>query len=401
MKKLFLLFFLLAAIQYTTYAQSPEMMSYQAVIRNSSGGLVANQTVGMQFSILSGSITGSAVYVETQTAMTNQNGLVSLEIGSGTVVSGSFSAIDWSTGLYFIKVETDPSGGTSYTISGTTQLLSVPYAFYADIADSVLNETDPSFAGSPAAGITSGDISNWNANDSINLSTVLSNGNDGNGNAIENVSKISVGSAAVNSSASLEINTTDGAFLLPRLTTAQRDLLTPVVGMMIYNTDSSKFQGYTMTSGSGGSTTMQSDFSSISGSTCISDGPLAFTPSVSGNLTQIQFYVADPDTAALKVTLDYCGAQTFLGYSDTIIVDSGYHTWTFVTPIPVSAGTTYYVSSDNSRNCLGVYWASGVDNAQIGSVDNLFICTDQTLDPACVITITGTATLVGNWVDLH
>jgi hypothetical protein len=112
-------------------AQSPDKMSYQAVIRNSSNKLVTNTAVGMKISILQTTATGTAVYVETQKPTTNINGLVSIEIGSGTVVSGTFANIDWSKGPYFIKTETDPNGGTSYTISGTSQLLSVPYALYA------------------------------------------------------------------------------------------------------------------------------------------------------------------------------------------------------------------------------------------------------------------------------
>ena len=124
---LFTFIFLLSSV----YAQTPEKMSYQAVIRNNSNALVVNQMVGMRISILKGSVTGNAVYIETQTPTTNANGLVSIEIGSGTIVSGTFSSIDWSFGNYFIKTETDPSGGNVYTISGTSQLLSVPFALYA------------------------------------------------------------------------------------------------------------------------------------------------------------------------------------------------------------------------------------------------------------------------------
>ena len=112
----------------SSFAQAPEKMSYQAVIRGANNALVTNQQVGMQISILQGS---TAVYEETQTPTSNTNGLVSLEIGTGTVISGSFTAIDWSADTYFIKTETDPTGGTNYTITGTSQLLSVPYALYA------------------------------------------------------------------------------------------------------------------------------------------------------------------------------------------------------------------------------------------------------------------------------
>ena len=112
----------------SSFAQAPEKMSYQAVIRGANNALVTNQQVGMQISILQGS---TAVYEETHTPTSNTNGLVSLEIGTGTVISGSFTAIDWSADTYFIKTETDPTGGTNYTITGTNQLLSVPFALYA------------------------------------------------------------------------------------------------------------------------------------------------------------------------------------------------------------------------------------------------------------------------------
>jgi hypothetical protein len=124
---IFLSFFL----TFTVFSQSPDKMSYQAVIRDNGNKLLSNTAVGMRISILQYSATGSTVYVETQKPTTNFNGLAGIEIGSGTVVSGSFATIDWSKGPYFIKTETDPNGGTNYTITGTSQLLSVPYALYA------------------------------------------------------------------------------------------------------------------------------------------------------------------------------------------------------------------------------------------------------------------------------
>jgi uncharacterized protein (TIGR02145 family) len=126
-------FILVLAIAFTLagLSQVPEKMSYQAVVRNANGELVKSSTVGMKISILQGSISGTAVYVETQNASTNANGLVTIEIGGGTSVTGTFGGIDWSAGLYFIKTETDPTGGTNYNITGTSQLLSVPYALYS------------------------------------------------------------------------------------------------------------------------------------------------------------------------------------------------------------------------------------------------------------------------------
>jgi hypothetical protein len=121
---------LLAAIQ-TAIAQAPQKMSYQAVVRTSANELVTSKQVGMRLSILQGTATGSSVYIETQTPTTNANGLVTLEIGGGTLVSGTMAGINWATGNYFIKTETDPTGGSNYTISGASQLLSVPYALFA------------------------------------------------------------------------------------------------------------------------------------------------------------------------------------------------------------------------------------------------------------------------------
>ena len=134
MKNLYPLLILLF-LSLSTYAQSPEKMSYQAVVRDANNTLVSNQTVGMQISILQSTISGTVVYTETHSVDTNINGLVSLEIGNGNS-SDNFSEIDWSAGPYFIKTETDPTGGSSYTITGTSQLMSVPFALYATTSGS-------------------------------------------------------------------------------------------------------------------------------------------------------------------------------------------------------------------------------------------------------------------------
>jgi hypothetical protein len=134
------LYTLLTAIIITSsaFAQAPEKMSYQAVVRDGSDALVSSTSVGMQISILQGTSSGTAIYVETQTPMSNANGLVSIEIGGGTLVSGDFTTIDWANGPYFVKTETDPLGGATYTITGTSQLLSVPYALHAKTAESII-----------------------------------------------------------------------------------------------------------------------------------------------------------------------------------------------------------------------------------------------------------------------
>jgi hypothetical protein len=112
-------------------AQAPQKMSYQAVIRNNNNALLTSTTVGMKISVLQGSSAGIPVFVETHTQSTNANGLVSLQIGTGTIITGTFSGINWAAGPYFIKTETDPTGGTDYTIAGTNELMSVPYALFS------------------------------------------------------------------------------------------------------------------------------------------------------------------------------------------------------------------------------------------------------------------------------
>lgn len=114
-------------------AQAPQKVSYQAVIRNSSDQLITNQQVGMKISIFQGMPDGTADYIETHTPTTNANGLVSIEIGGGSVISGNFSSISWDSGPYFLKTETAIAPPlTTYTITGSSEILSVPFALYAN-----------------------------------------------------------------------------------------------------------------------------------------------------------------------------------------------------------------------------------------------------------------------------
>ncbi|HOZ51249.1 MAG TPA: tail fiber domain-containing protein [Chitinophagaceae bacterium] len=113
------------------FAQAPDKFSYQAIIRNAANALVSDQNVTTKLSILQGSTIGSSVYTETHSGVTNSSALLNLTIGNGNVVSGNFSTINWANGPYFIKTETDPMGGTNYTVIAISQLQSVPYALYA------------------------------------------------------------------------------------------------------------------------------------------------------------------------------------------------------------------------------------------------------------------------------
>jgi hypothetical protein len=115
--------------------QAPERMSFQSVVRDAAGLLVENRPVGMRISILRYAPNGPVVYGETHQVSTNFHGLASFQIGEGTAQAGQLGAIDWSEGPYFLRTEADPDGGTAYSITGVSQLLSVPYALHANTAD--------------------------------------------------------------------------------------------------------------------------------------------------------------------------------------------------------------------------------------------------------------------------
>jgi hypothetical protein len=135
MKKLLLLSALF--ISFLTFAQVPQGISYQAIALNASGTPVVSSNVRVKLSVLDISATGSVVYSETQLKTTNPQGLFNLTIGQGTVVSGVFASINWGTNSKFLKVEMDATGGTTYALVGTTELLSVPYAMHAASVTSI------------------------------------------------------------------------------------------------------------------------------------------------------------------------------------------------------------------------------------------------------------------------
>ena len=158
-------FTILAAVLLTVsvFAQAPQKMSYQAVIRNSSNALVISTQIGMEINIRQGLPTGTVVYTETKTPTTNANGLVSIEIGGGA----GFSTINWASNNYYIETKTAVVAPlTTYTITGVSQLLSVPYALNAKTAESItgtITETDPIYTGSQAANITAAYITKLNS----------------------------------------------------------------------------------------------------------------------------------------------------------------------------------------------------------------------------------------------
>jgi len=127
-----LMLMLILMISFQLNAQVPQAFNYQAVARDASGNILSGQLISLRITILEGSSSGTVVYTETHMANTNQLGLFTLALGKGSVQFGTFSAINWATGSKYLKVEMDASGGTNYVAMGTTELLSVPFALYAN-----------------------------------------------------------------------------------------------------------------------------------------------------------------------------------------------------------------------------------------------------------------------------
>lgn len=122
-----LLFFIAFVFCLSGTGQKTESFSYQALVRDDTGQLVVSKPVSFRISVLAGNPSGVVVYMETETATTNSDGLISLSIGTGSDKTGNFNLIDWNADKYFLKVETDPTGGTKYAQASTVQLLNIPF----------------------------------------------------------------------------------------------------------------------------------------------------------------------------------------------------------------------------------------------------------------------------------
>lgn len=142
--------------------QAPNLFNYQSVVRNSMGEPQSNKNVSMRSSILEDSVDGNTIYSETHNLVTSNLGLVTAAIGSGTIESGDFNQIDWAGGARFIKIEFDTEGGTNYSLAGVQQLLSVPYALYAEKSGNAIAYTAGSGIGINGNTITNTGISKWN-----------------------------------------------------------------------------------------------------------------------------------------------------------------------------------------------------------------------------------------------
>jgi hypothetical protein len=146
MKKLFLFSFLLFTSSFLLFAQAPQGIPYQAIARNASGVAIANTAVKVRFSIRDSIATGAIKYQETHNPTTSALGLFSVNVGMGTMISGTFSGINWGKNAKFLQVEMDPTGGAAYTDLGTTQMMSVPYALYAGTSESFSNSSSTEIA---------------------------------------------------------------------------------------------------------------------------------------------------------------------------------------------------------------------------------------------------------------
>ena len=136
MKKILLSFVVIATLSFSSFGQAPEGFKYQAVVRDAGNVILNNQAVGIRMTILQGAIGGTTVYSETFSTTTNAYGIVNLEIGNGTLAAGNFTSIDWANGPFFMETAVDITGGINYSVMGTSQLMSVPYALYAKTSGS-------------------------------------------------------------------------------------------------------------------------------------------------------------------------------------------------------------------------------------------------------------------------
>lgn len=196
MKKLFFIWSLF--VSAILFSQAPHLINYQAVARDAAGNIITSGSIGLKFEILQGSSAGSVVYGETNNITPSSAGIFNVAIGAGTPITGTFSGINWASGPFFIKVSIDPTGGSSYNVVGTTQLVSVPYALYAEKAGNT--------SGSLPTGTVTGQTLYWDQSTStwIPNSNLLNNGTNVNvgeplfsNNKMKVVSKSNTDSAAL------------------------------------------------------------------------------------------------------------------------------------------------------------------------------------------------------------
>jgi uncharacterized protein (TIGR02145 family) len=156
---------LILIIPILTAAQAPEKINFQSIIRDKEGVIWSNKAVSLKIGILEGGANGIISYLETHNKTTDMSGLISLQIGTGNIISGAFHQINWGNAPHFIRLEADFEGGSQFLLLGTQLLSSVPYALFTNVADTSLHEKaeiDPVFNLSIAKGISQADTAYWN-----------------------------------------------------------------------------------------------------------------------------------------------------------------------------------------------------------------------------------------------
>jgi uncharacterized protein (TIGR02145 family) len=242
MRKAIMSFITLLAISGQIFAQSPPKFNYQAVCRNSSGAIIDSQSVSIRITIHDLTAGGTELYKETHSVITNTFGLVNIEVGGGSVVSGSFAAIPWGTGAKYMQVEID--AGSGYASAGTPQLLSVPYAIYANQSGSGGTSGPTGPAGATGAAGATGPLVAGNSGQ-----TLRHDGNTWVANDLIYNNGTSVGIGTTSPAAMLDIQSTNNGVLFPRLTTSERNAIaTPPQSLIIFNTTTHCFETYIGTS---------------------------------------------------------------------------------------------------------------------------------------------------------
>ena len=309
---------MICSMNFTVLSQAPPFFKYQAVVRDKTGQVLASQDISLQVSILQSTTDGPEVYREVHSISTSELGLITIEVGRGKSLIGSMAAIDWAAGSHFLRIEMDPSGGTSYELMGISELLSVPYALYAGKAGSGQREADLDWEviGNDVVTGHGGSYPGGNVGIGNNVPgsllyvaknmgeptiTIRNLGGGGGAtyamvddlsgadwkfkatmyggfkirdhansldviviepNSAANVinirtgGNVGVGTATPHSSAKLEVNSGNAGFLPPRLTTSERNNIPgPAAGLVIYNVDEQCLNVYNGTAWLSGGTT--------------------------------------------------------------------------------------------------------------------------------------------------
>ncbi|HMT34384.1 MAG: hypothetical protein IPF62_05555 [Bacteroidetes bacterium] len=194
-------------ISATLFAQSqvPQLFNYQGIARDAKGNPMSNQKMSLKLSVLPTADANVAEYEETQSVTTNEFGLYTLQIGNGTALTGQMKTVKWETGNKYIKVSIDPTGGNNYADAGTNQLLSVPYAIYADKAGTAnISENDKTRTGAvnSNAAHVAGDVNyltKFTALNTIGKSLIFDNG-----------TSVGIGTASPSAASKLHLYTSTG-----------------------------------------------------------------------------------------------------------------------------------------------------------------------------------------------